>query len=64
MTHGEMRRYGYKPHSSGEYEELTAKIRSEMMERNIVVTKDRDIGDIGHVDARGHEFRCILRVVP
>ena len=33
-------RYGYKPHSASEYDELTSKIRADMMERNIVVTKD------------------------
>jgi len=32
--------YGYKPHSASEYDELTSKIRADMMERNIVVTKD------------------------
>eukprot|EP00913_Durusdinium_trenchii_P024092 g22627.t1 len=33
--------YGYKPHTTEEYNELTDKIRDEMAERDIVVTKDQ-----------------------
>ena len=32
-------RYGYKPHTTQEYEELTEQIRAEMATRNIVVTR-------------------------
>lgn len=32
-------RYGYKPHTSAEYEELTDQIRDEMAGRKVVVTR-------------------------
>lgn len=32
--------YGFKPHSSQEYEQLTDEIREQMAERNVVVTRD------------------------
>lgn len=32
-------RYGYKPHTTAEYEELTDQIRDEMADRKIVVTR-------------------------
>ena len=45
-------RYGYKPHSAIEYDELTSKIREEMSKRNIVVTRDKT--SVGAV----HSCRC------
>ena len=32
-------RYGYKPHTTAQYDELTDQIRDEMAERKIVVTR-------------------------
>ncbi|CAJ1418873.1 unnamed protein product [Effrenium voratum] len=40
-------RYGYKPKSRSEYEELTERIREEMSNRNVVVTRDEFNGWLG-----------------